>query len=266
MWRVARRLERQLSGRPVLRSDLRVPRHATADLSGRTVLQTVSRGKHLLTRFSGDLTLHTHLRMDGEWAVVGPGKRLPRRLDGSVRVLLATDGPTAYALDMPVVELLPTSQEPDVVGHLGPDLLGEDWDATEAVRRLRERPERPLAAALLDQRNLAGIGNLWANELCFLRGHSPWTPAGEVPLEPLVALAHRLLRFSVSGAVTGRRTSQVTTGDPRPGQDHWVAGRAGEPCRRCGTTVLVQPEVPGDPERRRTWWCPHCQPGPGPSC
>ncbi|MFC3690043.1 DNA-formamidopyrimidine glycosylase family protein [Aquipuribacter hungaricus] len=264
VWRVARRLEAGLSGRTVLRSDLRVPRSATADLSGQTVLTTVPRGKHLLTRFSGGLTLHTHLRMTGSWTVVGAGKRLPRHLDDTVRVVLATAGPTAYALDMPVVELLRTDREDDVVGHLGPDLLGPGWDPAEAVRRLSRDPARPLAAALLDQRNLAGIGNLWANELCFLRGRSPWTPVGEVDLPPLVDLAHRLLRFSVSGAVTGQNTSQVTTGDPRKGRNHWVSGRAGRPCLRCGTTVRVVEEVPDDPERRRTWWCPRCQPGPQP--
>lgn len=264
MWRVARRLDRTLSGRTVSSSDVRVPRYATADLSGREVLTTVPRGKHLLTRFSGGLTLHTHLRMDGEWAVVGAGKRLPRRLMPDVRILLRTgpDGPTAYGLRLPVVELLATTNESSAVGHLGPDLLGDDWDPVEAARRLGERPDRPLAAALLDQRNLAGLGNLWVNELCFLRGHSPWTPVGEVDLPPLLDLAHRLLRFSVSGVVTGQRTAQVTTGDPRPGHDHWVSGRAGRPCRRCGTAIQVVAEVPGDSERRRTWWCPHCQPGP----
>ncbi|MFC5379792.1 DNA-formamidopyrimidine glycosylase family protein [Aquipuribacter nitratireducens] len=265
VWRVARRLDARLSGLTLSASDFRVPQHATADLSGRRVLDTVSRGKHLLTRVAGDVTLHTHLRMDGEWTVLRPGKHLPARLRPDVRVRLDTsDGQTAYALRMPVVELVRTSREHEVVGHLGPDLLGEDWDAAEAVRRLSADPDRPLAAALLDQRNLAGIGNLWANELCFLRGRSPWTPVRDVDLPPLVDLAHRLLRFSVSGALTGRRTAQVTTGDPRPGRDHWVAGRAGRPCLRCGTVVRVVAEVPGDAERRRTWWCPRCQPGPSP--
>ncbi len=264
MWRVARRLDERLSGLVVVASDLRVPRFATVDLSGRTVEGTVSRGKHLLTRFSGGLTLHTHLRMDGEWSVVRQGRRLPGRLTPEVRVRLTTGGPTAYALRMPVVEVLPSVREDDVVGHLGPDLLGPGWDPAEAVRRLSAPADRPLAAALLDQRNLAGIGNLWANEICFLRGRSPWTPVGEVDLDRVVDLAHRLLRFSVSGALTGRPTSQVTTGDPRPGRSHWVAGRAGRPCLRCGTTVRVVEEVPGDAGRRRTWWCPRCQPGPGP--
>jgi len=265
VWRVARRLHVGLSGRVITCSDLRVPRFATADLSGQTIVETVSRGKHLLTRFDGGLTLHTHLRMDGSWSVVGAGKQLPRQLDQGVRVELRTVGPTAYALDMPVVELLPTAQESDAVGHLGPDLLGPDWDADEAARRLSRAPERPLAAALLDQRNLAGLGNLWVNELCFLRGHSPWTAMGEVALAPLLALARRLLTFSISGTTTGARTYQVTTGDARPGRDHWVAGRARQPCRRCGTTIRVVAEVPGDPERRRAWWCPSCQAGPGPS-
>ena len=264
VWRVAQRLEAGLSARPVTRSDLRVPRFATADLSGRSVVTTVSRGKHLLTRFSGGLTLHTHLRMTGGWTVVGAGKRLPRHLEESVRVVLVTDGPTAYALDTPVVELLRTDREVDVVGHLGPDLLGDDWDPEEAVRRLWAAPHRPLAAALLDQRNLAGIGNLWANELCFLRGRSPWTLVGEVDLPPLVDLARRLLLFSVSGVRTGRPTAQATTGDPRKGRNHWVSGRAGRPCLRCGTTVRVVEEVQADPGRRRTWWCPRCQPGPPP--
>ncbi|GAB3461559.1 DNA-formamidopyrimidine glycosylase family protein [Kineococcus endophyticus] len=266
---LARRLHARLAGRPVHRSDLRVPRFATADLSGTHLVEVVSRGKHLLTRLvPGDgavvtepTTLHTHLRMDGEWTVLGPGKRLPARLQPDVRVVLETDGPTAVALRMPVVELVPTALEHTVVGHLGPDLLGADLTVDERVERsvanLALRPERRIKAALLDQRNLAGIGNLWADELCFLRGRSPWAPVGDVDLPPLVRLAVKMLTFSVGPS----RAPQVTTGDTRPGRQHWVSGRAGKPCLRCGTTVLVEAEVPGDPERRRTWWCPHCQPG-----
>ncbi|MEW1956845.1 DNA-formamidopyrimidine glycosylase family protein [Kineococcus sp. NPDC059986] len=266
---LARRLNARLAGRPVRRSDLRVPRFATADLSGTRLVEVVSRGKHLLTRLvpeagaalAAPTTLHTHLRMDGEWTVLGPGKRLPGRLDPDVRVVLETDGPTAVALRMPVVELVETALEHTVVGHLGPDLLDAALTVDERVERsvanLALRPERGLKAALLDQRNLAGLGNLWADELCFLRGRSPWAPVGDVDLVPLVRLAVRMLTFSVGPS----RAPQVTTGDTRPGRQHWVSGRAGRPCLRCGTTVLVEAEVPGDPERRRTWWCPHCQPG-----
>ena len=261
VYRLARRLDRSLRERVVTRSDLRVPAHATDDLSGRQVLEHATHGKHLLTRLSGDLTLHTHLRMDGSWTVTRDGRRLPARLMPDVRVLLQVDsGATAYGLSLPVVELVRTSDEHQVVGHLGPDPLRDDWDPDEAVRRLAAEPERPLAAALLDQRLVAGWGNLWANELCFLRGHSPWTPVGEVDVPALVRLGARALRFSA----TTDRAHQVTTGNTRPGEQHWVAGRAGRPCLRCGTTVRVVAEVPGDPERRRTWWCPTCQPGPGP--
>jgi endonuclease-8 len=258
---LARRLERSLDGRTVVRSDLRVPRHATADLAGRTVLEHVTHGKHLLTRFSGDLTLHTHLRMDGSWSVTRPGRRLPRRVMPDVRVVLEVDtGHTAYGVLLPVVDLVRTRDEATVVGHLGPDPLRDDWDEEEAVRRLGADPARPLAAAILDQTLVAGWGNLWANELCFLRGHSPWTPVGEVDLAALVRLGARALRRSakVPGAY------QVTTGDTRRGEQHWVAGRARRPCLRCGTEVRVVDAVPNDPSRRRTWWCPTCQPGPGP--
>ncbi len=262
MYRVARTLDARLRGTTVRTADLRVPRHATADLTGARVLGTVPRGKHLLTRFDLDgsaLTLHTHLRMDGSWTVLAPGKVLPRRLDPDVRVLLRTTGPTAAGLKLGVVELLPTAEEAGVVGHLGPDLLdtGTPLDelVAQAVRNLAREPGRPLAAALLDQRVLAGLGNLWVNELCHLRGHLPTTPVGQVALEPLVRMAVRMLRFSISPG----GAHQVTTGDTRPGRRHWVYGRAGQPCLRCGTPVRVAAEVPGDAERRRTWWCPNCQ-------
>jgi formamidopyrimidine-DNA glycosylase len=270
IYKLARRLDAALAGRVLARGRLNVPAHATADLAGYAVEGTTTHGKHLLTRLRGQaaqggaeeaLTLHTHLRMDGDWALLHPGKVLPRRVEPDVRALLVTDtGRTAAALRMPVVELLRTAEEHTVVGHLGPDLLHPGFDAAEAVRRLRADPDRPLVAALLDQRVVAGLGNLWANEMCYLLGRSPWTPVGEVDAARVVARAARALRFSATSP-TGY---QVTTGDTRPGRDHWVTGRAGKPCLRCATSVQVVQEVPGDPGRRRTWWCPHCQPGPPP--
>ena len=163
-------------------------------------------------------------------------------------------------MSLPVVDLLRTADEDTVIGHLGPDPLRDDWDLDEAVRRIGTDPARPIAAALLDQRNLAGLGNLWVNELCFLRGVSPWTPVAEVDVPAAVRLAVRALRHSAltPGAF------QVTTGDNRRGRNHWVSGRFAQPCRRCGTTIEMVAEVPNDPDRRRTWWCPRCQPGPGP--
>lgn len=257
----ARKLDAALKGRTLVRGELRVAALVGAELEGAVVLEHDTHGKHLLTRFSNGQTLHTHLRMDGSWSVVRPGLVLPRNLDPDIRVLLAAaDGACAYGLLIPVVELIPTAHEDRVVGHLGPDPLRSDWDAQAAVARLAAEPERAVSAALLDQRGMAGLGNLWVNELCFLRGISPWTPVGEVDLAALVRLAARTLRHSalVPGAY------QVTTGNNRRGQDHWVAGRANQPCRRCRTLVRVEAEVSGDPDRRRTWWCPRCQPGPEP--
>lgn len=258
---VARTLDRALKGARLATGELRVAALVGAELAGVTVLENATHGKHLLTRFDSGYTLHTHLRMDGSWTVVRAGRQLPRNLDPDIRVLLAVaDGPTAYGLSIPVVELIRTTAEHEVIGHLGPDPLRDDWDADVAVARLAAQPDRTIAAALLDQRNLAGLGNLWVNELCFLRGVSPWTPVGDVDLVPLVKLAVRALRHSakVPGAF------QVTTGRNRRGEQHWVAGRAHQPCRRCRTLIQVAAEVTGDPEQRRTWWCPTCQPGPTP--
>lgn len=259
--KLARRLDGALLGRTVTRSDLRVSRLATRDLAGRTVEEHATHGKHLLTRFSGGVTLHSHLLMDGSWSVTGPGKRLPRRLLPEVRVLLETDrGSTAYGLNLHQLDLVATDLEHTLVGHLGPDPLRADWDAADAVRRLGADPTRPLVTAMLDQTLMAGLGNLWANELAFLVGRSPWTPVGEVDLEALVALAAKALRHSAltPGAY------QVTTGTSRTRENHWVSGRNRRPCLRCGTTVVMVPELVGDPGNRRTWWCPSCQPGPGP--
>ena len=259
VWRTGRRLNRGLAGQLIVRSDFRVAQHATADVAGRRLLDTQTHGKHLFTHFDGDLTLHTHLRMDGEWTVLNPGKRLPARLAGDVRVSLAGEnGQLGLALRMPVVELMTTQQEQGLRAALGPDPLRHDWDPAEAERRLRAAGDRPLVAALLDQRNLAGLGNLWVNELLFVRGLYPWTPAADADLAPVVRLAARMLRQSI----TVRGNGQVTTGNPRAGYEHWVYGRSGQSCRRCLTPVRHTPEVPGDPARRATWWCPHCQPAP----
>ena len=262
MYRLARRLDTALAGRRLTHGRLQVAAHATADLAGATVVGHDTHGKHLLTRFDTGDTLHTHLRMQGSWSTLRPGRRLPPHVRPDVRVVLAADdGRTTYGLDLPVVDLLRTADEATVVGHLGPDPLRPDWDATEAARRFVREPGRPLAAVLLDQRVVAGFGNLWANELCFLRGHSPWTPVAEVDVDKLLALGARALRHSAHV----RAAYQVTTGVARRGESHWVTGRAGEPCRRCHTPVRVVAEVRDDPEQRRTWWCPSCQPGPAPS-
>jgi endonuclease VIII len=252
VWRTARQLHEALAGRVLVRSDFRVPRYATVSLAGRTVTETVSRGKHLLTRVEGDVTVHTHLKMEGSWRISRAGGYPPR--DHRVRLVLANDTWQAVGQQLGIVEVIRTSRESDTVGHLGPDLLGPDWDAGEAVRRIAAAPDRPIGEALMDQRNLAGIGNLYKSETLFLRGVSPWRAAAEVDsMAEVVELARRMLEANKE------RIGQVTTGNPARGEQTWVYGRAGRPCRRCGTPIRRGEQGPVL-EERITFWCPQCQP------
>jgi DNA-formamidopyrimidine glycosylase len=248
VWYAARRLHQALAGQVLTRSDFRVPQLATADLTGDVVTETVSRGKHLLTRTSSGLTIHTHLRMDGTWRVRPVAE--PMRDNHRVRLVLANAHWQAVGYQLGVVELIRTSEEQQVTGHLGPDLLGPDWDRAEAVRRLSADPGRPIGEALLDQRNLAGIGNVYKAEVLFLRGVDPGQPVGEVAdLGALADLARRLL------AANKNRIGHITTGNTRRGEEHWVYGRRGRPCRRCGTPIRSEEQ-----QDRVTFWCPSCQP------
>jgi endonuclease-8 len=254
VWLASKRLHDALAGRVLTRFDLRVPRHATADLTGRAVLAVQARGKHLLTRLDGGVTLHTHLRMDGSWHLVRAGERWRGGPAHQVRAVLANADWQALGYRVHDVLLVPTAEEDRVVGHLGPDLLGPDWDPAEAVRRLAGQPDREIGEALLDQRLLAGIGNLYKAETLFLCGVSPFARVAEVAdLPRLVGTAHRLLLANRD------HPEQSTTGSLRRGETHWVYDRSRHPCRRCGTRVAMT-EQGEPPNQRITYWCPHCQP------
>lgn len=256
VWLTARSLHSALAGHELTQAELRLAELATTDLIGQRVLDVVARGKHLLIRLDSALTLHTHLRMDGRWRVHPAGYRV-HDPDDHVRVILGNTAGTAVGWRVHDVALVPTSAEDTLVGHLGPDLLGPDWDAAEAIRRLRLDPDRAIGEALLDQRNLAGAGNVYKAEICFLRGISPWKQVGEIKdLAGVVDLAHRLL------IANRERYDHVTTGDSRAGKRTWVYDRAGRPCRRCGATIQVESQ--GE-ERRLSYWCPRCQPAPVPA-
>lgn len=297
VWNTARVLHRALAGDRLSGSDFRVPQLATVDLTGWTVRESTSRGKHLLLRLTapadrtgpgegsapadrisdGDRTgdgsdgdryrtgdgggagaawtLHSHLRMEGAWRVYAPGERWTARPAHLVRVVLRTAAAVAVGYHLHEVALVPTAEEGTLVGHLGPDPLGPGWDAAEATRRLAADPTANIAEALLDQRKLSGVGNVYKSELLFLRGVSPATPVGAVPdLPGLVGLAQRLL-------VANRgRWTRSTTGSLRRGETSYVYGRRAQPCRRCGTAI--RKEELGE---RVTYWCPVCQPErPGP--
>jgi endonuclease VIII len=261
VWQTAARLDDALAGRELTRCDLRVPKLATVDLTGHLVEAVQARGKHLLMRFGNGWTLHSHLRMEGSWRIFESGESWRGGPAHQIRAILGTSARTAVGYRLPVLELLRTADEQRAVGHLGPDLLDPAWDAAsaaEAVRRLSADPTRAIGEALLDQRNLAGIGNVYKSELCFLSGVTPWTPVAEVPdLPRLVERAHRLL------AANRDRPLRITTGETRPGRTLWVYGRKRGQCLRCATPLRCADQGAAGVERV-TYWCPVCQQGPGP--
>lgn len=255
VWLHCKRLHEALAGQVLTVSDFRVPQLATTSLVGQTVLEVRPRGKHLLMRFSGGVTLHTHLRMDGTWRIFRPGQRWSGGPDWQVRVVIGTAERTAVGYRLPVVELIATSDEDSVVGHLGPDVCADDFDLDEAVRRLAADPTREIGTALLDQRLLAGLGNLYRIEVLFLSGITPWTPVTDVDLPAVVKRSVKLIRANLG------RFQQTTTGSLRKGDEHWVFER--RECRRCGgpTRRADQGEPP---QARVTYWCGFCQKGPAP--
>ena len=251
VYHAADQLDRALTGHVLIASDFRIPSLATSDISGSTVTGTISRGKHLLTRFDNGLTLRTHLKMEGTWHVHPVGSRW-RRPGHSARVVLRTATTEAVGFQV-MLDLVRTTSEEHLVGHLGPDLLGPDWDADFALSRLMTDPTAPIGVALLEQRNLAGVGNVYKSELCFLGQVDPLTPVGDVPdLPAMLARARQLLEANKL------RHTRITTGDSRRGYQLWVYGRRG-PCLRCGAAIRKADQGPPG-HQRPTYWCPSCQP------
>jgi endonuclease-8 len=245
VYRTATKLREALEGRTLTRCDVRVPKFATVDLTGEKVDEVLSRGKHLFIRV-GDASIHSHLKMDGAWLVGGQIRRVQPH---KVRIILETPDSRVAGIDLGVLEILDRKLDMDAVAHLGPDLLGDDWEPRTAATNLMADPDRPLAETLLDQRVMAGVGNVYANELCFVLGRLPTSPVSNVK-DPLrvVQRARDMLWLNRS------RVNRVTTGDTRPGRDVWVYGRGGDACRRCGTTI--ESDRSGE---RVMYWCPNCQ-------
>lgn len=254
VWLTAHRLHSALAGRVLTRCDLRVPDLATVDLRGASVTEVVARGKHLLTRLEDGHTLHSHLKLDGSWYVCRAGKRPGRYPDHMIRLQLGNAEWLATGYRLHDLRLIATTAEGGLIGHLGPDLLGPDWDPDDAVARLLGDPATAIGEALLDQRNLAGIGNVYKCEVLFIEHTHPWTPVGEVAdLRRMVATAHRLMRANRD------HPEQSTTGLLARGRQHWVYQRAGEACLRCRAPIRCAEQ--GSPPRQRvTYWCPTCQP------
>jgi endonuclease-8 len=259
--RTSDRLHQALAGRVVEHAELRWPSVPDVDLRGSRTLEVVARGKHLLHRFDTGATLHTHLRMEGQWRVEHPGeptRRALRRPD--VRAAVLTSAWSAVGLRLGMLDLVPTAREADLVGHLGPDVLGPDWDPDLVAGRLTAS-DRFVGDLLLDQRVLAGVGTFWASEILFIERLLPWTPATDLDPDRVRAMLERLHRLMEAARRTGW---QASTGIQRSGEEAYVHARSGRPCRRCGDTVRVA--MTGAAPRERTMFsCPTCQGGRAPT-
>lgn len=242
IFRIARTLDRALAGKIVTRFETALPKLERGHLTGRTIERVVSVGKNLIIEFSGDVVLRTHLRMNGSWHLYKAGERWRKRRD-DMRLVIATDDFEAVGFNIPVAELASVRagfSRPDglkPVAALGPDLLGESFDLTEAARRIREHGDEEIGNALLDQRLVAGIGNIWKSETLFVCGVHPFRKVADCDVEMILKKARALLKRS-------------TRERPR-----WsVYERGGQPCRRCGSAIERRLQNP-----RSTYWCPKCQ-------
>jgi endonuclease-8 len=252
VWLAARRLDACLGGSELVAADLRVPSLATVDLTGRTVEAVRSYGKHLLFRLSGELSLHTHFRMDGSWHLYRRGRPWKGGPQWQVRAVLETADWLAVGYRLPVIELLDARGERALLGRLGPDILDDAVDVESIVVSLRAQPDRAIGDALLDQSIVAGFGLIYVTETLFLRGVPPHATVDSVAdLQALVETGRRLM------AANRGHGAQASTGDLR--DQHYVYGRAGRACRRCGTRIEYGRQRSGSFERD-AYWCPACQP------
>ena len=264
IFRAARTLHRALAGQIVDRFESVYPAlnriNDDHPLRGRTVESVTSVGKHLLIAFSGDFVLHTHMRMNGSWHIYRPGERWQRAVR-EMRVLVATSDFVAVGFNIPVAELLSqadVARHPQL-GRLGPDVAHETFDRELVLARMRAAGNVAIADALLDQRVLAGIGNVLKSEILFVAGVNPFRSVLELSnqaLERVVDAARRLMKMNTAVLSTGARVGRHTTGSLDPGQKLWVYGRGGKPCRKCGTTI--RSTQTGD-YARITYFCRRCQ-------
>jgi endonuclease-8 len=268
IYRAARTLHAALAGQIVTRFETGLAQLAHVDreapIAGRTVERVSAAGKHLLMTLSGGLVLRTHMRMNGSWHIYRTGERWQRPAR-DMRIVIATADWVAVAFNVYVAEFVRTEAilRHRPVATLGPDLLG-DFDSARALQRVRAQGDRPVHELLLDQRVIAGIGNVYKSEILFLTGVHPDTPASALDDQrwsAVLDLAQRLLRANVAeGSGQGIETYRGlrrTTGRMNPGDRLWVYSRGGRPCRRCGTRIASRKD--GD-AARVTYWCPTCQP------
>jgi endonuclease VIII len=266
IFRTARTLQRALGGHVVTRFESVFPALTRVAVDrpivGRTIESVSSRGKHLMMMLTGDLILHTHMRMNGSWHIYRPGERWQRPRD-DMRLLIATDLFVAVGFNVPVAEWLSAR---DLIRHrelrsLGPDPLDPAFDPTEALSRIRTSGSVAIGDALLNQRAMAGVGNVLKSEILFVAGIDPFAPVASLDdavVARVIGVAQDLLKANAlqpSQALSagfGRRTTRSMN----PAAKLWVYGRGGKPCRRCG--AMIHTKKTGA-DARITFWCPQCQ-------
>jgi endonuclease-8 len=268
IFRAARTLHKALAGKAVMRFESVLPAltrvHEDHPLTAQTIDKVEAVGKHLLMHFSGGLVLRTHMRMNGSWHIYRPGERW-RRSRQDMRIVIATAEFEAIGFNIPVAEFVRTSEirKHRELSRLGPDVLSAAFDEDEALQRLLARSDWQIGDALLNQRVMAGLGNVYKSEVLFLCRVNPFMPVARVTDEQarlLIATGRKLLVTNVTADVRPMTTYagyRRTTGRDSPSERLWVYGRARLPCRRCGTAIAVKKQ---GTDARLTYWCPACQP------
>ncbi|WIM68373.1 DNA-formamidopyrimidine glycosylase family protein [Corynebacterium breve] len=258
LYQLSQRLQ-FMRDRTVTACSIRWPSYATVDFTGLTCDRVWPYGKHLFMQF-GTNVLHTHLKMEGTWAIHRAGTRW-RKPGHTARVVLQLDDDNSRDIELVghslgLVEVFPLREYAERMGYLGPDILESEWDKEEALRRIESQPEMEIGRALLDQKNVAGIGNEYRAEVCFIAGVHPAEKVCDVDVDKLLMIARKLMWANRESPV------RVTTGIKRAGETSYVFGRNNKPCRRCGT-LIVKDMLGGEGDLERViWWCPKCQPGP----
>jgi endonuclease-8 len=266
--RAAATLERAIGGQVVTRFESVLPKLTRVDadtpMAGRIIERVEARGKHVLIWFSGNLVLRTHMRMNGSWHIYRPGERW-QRPHRDMRILIETATMHAVAFTVPVAEFLTPRAllDHELVAELGPDPLSDTFRADDAIERMQAQGDTEIADVLLDQRVIAGIGNVFKSEVLFGARINPFAPVHQLTreqLQTIVDVATRFMRANVGAAATGGIVTYAgmrrTTGRGDPSARLWVYGRGGQPCRRCGTPISRQKQ---GPYARSTYWCARCQ-------
>lgn len=269
IFRTARTLHRALAGQTITAFETVLPKLARVEVDrgvvGRTVERVEARGKWLLVRFSGDLTLLTHMLMSGSWHIYRPGQAWMRPKT-QMRIVVGTAAIVAVAFRVPVAEFhsAETLRRRKPFCRLGPSVLAPEFEAAKILENLRANPDKEIAAALLEQSLLAGLGNIFKSEVCFGSGVNPFRRIETLSIAELSSVVHTARKFMIANILESSTDRMVTrsgfgrtTGRSGPEERLWVYGRRGRPCVRCGTAIESCKQQPG---ARTTFWCPSCQP------